>query len=89
MEFSVRAKQRELKDTAVAFAREKLNQDLRSTRSQASSLEAWQACARFGIQGLPVPAELDGSSDIRTTVLVMGAVGYGCRDNVRADPAIR
>ena len=45
-------------------------------------MEAWQACARFGIQGLPVPAELGGGgSDILTTVLVMEALGYGCHDN--------
>ena len=36
----------------------------------------------FGIQGLPVPAELGGGgSDILTTVLVMEALGYGCQDN--------
>jgi hypothetical protein len=61
MEFSLSAEQRELKEAAAAFARAKLNQDL-AKREEAGefSLEAWQACARFGIQGLPVPAELGG-----------------------------
>jgi alkylation response protein AidB-like acyl-CoA dehydrogenase len=83
MEFSLSAEQRELKEAAVAFARAKLNQDL-AKREEAGefSREAWQACARFGIQGLPVPAELGGGgSDILTTVLVMEALGYGCQDN--------
>jgi hypothetical protein len=83
MDFSLSAEQRELKEAAVAFARAKLNQDL--AKHEASGefpLEAWQACARFGIQGLPVPAELGGGgSDILTTVLVMEALGYGCQDN--------
>src|SRR5579863_8741913 len=83
MEFSLSDEQRELKEAAAAFARAKLNQDL-AERDEAGefSLGAWQACARFGIQGLPVPAELGGGgSDILTTVLVMEALGYGCHDN--------
>ncbi len=83
MDFSLSAEQRELKDAAAAFARAKLNQGL-AEREDAGEFprEAWQACARFGIQGLPVPAELGGGgSDILTTVLVMEALGYGCQDN--------
>jgi len=83
MEFSLSAEQRELKKAAADFARAKLNEDL-AKRSESGDfpLEAWQACAEFGIQGLPVPAELDGGgSDILTTVLVMEALGYGCQDN--------
>jgi alkylation response protein AidB-like acyl-CoA dehydrogenase len=83
MEFSLSAEQRELKEAAVAFARAKLNQDLADHEASGEfPLEAWQACARFGIQGLPVPVELGGGgSDILTTVLVMEALGYGCQDN--------
>ena len=83
MEFSLSAEQRELKEAAAAFARAKLNEGL-AKREEAGefSVEAWQACARFGIQGLPVPAELGGGgSDILTTVLVMEALGHGCHDN--------
>ena len=82
MDFSLSAEQRELKEAAAAFARE-LNQDL-AKREEAGEFprEAWRACAQFGIQGLPVPAELGGGgSDILTTVLVMEALGYGCHDN--------
>jgi alkylation response protein AidB-like acyl-CoA dehydrogenase len=83
MEFSLSAEQRELKEAAAAFASAKLNQDL-AKREEAGEfpLEAWQACARFGVQGLPVPAELGGGgADILTTVLVMEGLGYGCHDN--------
>jgi alkylation response protein AidB-like acyl-CoA dehydrogenase len=83
MEFSLSAEQRELKDAAAAFARAKLNEDLaKREESGEFPLEAWQACAQFGIQGLPVPAEMGGGgSDILTAVLVMEALGYGCHDN--------
>ena len=83
MDFSLSAEQRELKEAAAAFASAKLNQDL-AEREEAGEfpLAAWGACAEFGIQGLPVPAELGGGgADILTTVLVMEALGYGCRDN--------
>ena len=83
MEFSLSAEQRELKEATAAFARAKLNQDL-AKREEAGEfpLEAWQACARFGIQGLPVPAELGGAgADAVTTALIMEALGYGCQDN--------
>jgi alkylation response protein AidB-like acyl-CoA dehydrogenase len=83
MEFSLSAEQCELREAAAEFARAKLNQDLAEHEASGEfPLEAWQACAQFGIQGLPVPAELGGAgSDILTTVLVMEALGYGCPDN--------
>jgi L-prolyl-PCP dehydrogenase len=83
VDFSLSAEQRELTEAAVAFAQRELNQDL-AKREDAGEFprEAWRACARFGIQGLPVPAELGGAGiDILTTALVMEALGYGCQDN--------
>ena len=83
MDFSLSAEQRELKAAAIAFARRELDQDL-AKRDEAGefSLDAWRACAKFGIQGLPVPEELGGGgADLLTTVLVMEALGYGCHDN--------
>ena len=83
MDFSLSAEQRELKEAAIAFARRELDQDLAKREDAGEfSPEAWRACAKFGIQGLPVPAELGGGgADILTTVLVMEALGYGCHDN--------
>ena len=83
VDFSLSAEQRELTEAATAFARRELNQDL-VKREDAGEFprEAWRKCARFGVQGLPVPAELGGAgADILTTALVMEALGYGCQDN--------
>jgi alkylation response protein AidB-like acyl-CoA dehydrogenase len=83
LDFSLSAEQEELKAAAADFARRELDQDL-ARRDDAGefSPDAWRACAKFGIQGLPVPAELGGAgADILTTVLVMEALGYGCHDN--------
>jgi alkylation response protein AidB-like acyl-CoA dehydrogenase len=83
VDFALSAEQRELTEAATAFARRELNQDL-AKRDDAGEFprEAWRACAEFGIQGLPVPAELGGAgSDVLTTALVMEALGYGCHDN--------
>jgi alkylation response protein AidB-like acyl-CoA dehydrogenase len=83
VDFSLTADQRDLVEAATTFAQRELNQDL-AKRDDAGEFPraAWQACAKFGIQGLPVPAELGGAgSDVLTTTLVMEALGYGCRDN--------
>jgi alkylation response protein AidB-like acyl-CoA dehydrogenase len=83
MDFSLSADQRELKEAAVEFARKELDQDLAKREDVGEfSAQAWRACARFGVQGLPVPTELGGGgADILTTVLVMEGLGYGCHDN--------
>jgi len=77
MDFSLSTEQRELKAAAIAFARRELDQDLVKREDVGElSLQAWKACAQFGIQGLPVPVELGGGgADILTTVLVMEALG--------------
>ena len=83
VDFSLSAEQRELTEAAADFARRELNQDL-VKREDAGEFprEAWRKCAKFGVQGLPVPAELGGAdADVVTTALVMEALGYGCQDN--------
>ena len=83
MDFSLTAEQSELTDEAADFARRELNQDL-VKRDDAGEFpwEAWRKCAKFGVQGLPVPAELGGAdADVLTTALLMEALGYGCQDN--------
>jgi alkylation response protein AidB-like acyl-CoA dehydrogenase len=83
VEFSLSAEQRELTEAAADFARRELNQDLiKHDTAGEFPRQAWQACAKFGIQGLPIAAELGGAgSDVLTTVLVMEALGRGCQDN--------
>jgi alkylation response protein AidB-like acyl-CoA dehydrogenase len=83
MDFSWTQEELALKDAAVEFARRELNEGLiESDRRGEFSREKWRKCARFGVQGLPVPDEYGGSgSDILSTMLVMEGLGYGCRDN--------
>jgi alkylation response protein AidB-like acyl-CoA dehydrogenase len=83
VDFSLSAEQRELTEAAATFARRELNEDL-VKREDAGEFphEEWRKCAKFGVQGLPVPAELGGAdADVLTTALVMEALGYGCQDN--------
>ena len=83
LDFSLSAEQRELREAAAEFARRELDRDL-ARREEAGEFwpEAWQACAKFGVQGMPVPAELGGGgADMLSTVLVMEGLGYGCHDN--------
>jgi alkylation response protein AidB-like acyl-CoA dehydrogenase len=82
VDFSLSPEQRELTEAATALGRQ-LNQDL-VKREDAGEFprEAWRRCARFGVQGLPVPADVGGAgADILTTAMVMEALGYGCQDN--------
>jgi alkylation response protein AidB-like acyl-CoA dehydrogenase len=83
VDFALSADQEELKAAAVEFARRELDQDLAEREATGEfSYEAWRACAKFGIQGLPIPADLGGAgADILTTVVVMEGLGYGCHDN--------
>jgi alkylation response protein AidB-like acyl-CoA dehydrogenase len=83
MDLTFTADQLALKASVIEFARKELNSHLRE-REQASEFprDAWQACARLGIQGLAVPEEFGGSgAEILTTVLAMEGLGYACRDN--------
>jgi alkylation response protein AidB-like acyl-CoA dehydrogenase len=83
LDFSLSAEQRELREAAVAFARRELDQDVAKRDAAGEfSPEAWRACAKFGVQGMPVPPELGGGgADVLSTVLVMEGLGYGCHDN--------
>ncbi|MFI5454398.1 MAG: acyl-CoA dehydrogenase family protein [Isosphaerales bacterium] len=83
MEFSFSEAQQHWYDKAVRFAREELADDEAVEREQRG--EFWRAgfdrCARFGIQGLPVPAEYGGQGqDLETTVAAMEGLGQGCPD---------
>ena len=46
------------------------------------SRESWEACARFGLQGLIAPSEWGGGGhDLLTAVAVLEGIGRGARDN--------
>jgi L-prolyl-PCP dehydrogenase len=82
MDFEPSEEQRALCASVRDFGRT-LNDGL-AERDRAGTFERarWRRCAEFGIQGLPVPAELGGSGqDLTTTLLAMEALGTACRDN--------
>ena len=83
MDLSFTDEQLSLKASLIEFASKELNKETRRfDRAGEFPRDAWKACARFGIQGLPVPHDYGGSGlDILTTVLMMEALGYSCRDN--------
>ena len=83
MDFGHSDEQRALRAKVVDFARAELNTDLvERDRSEDPGTELWKKCADFGILGSNVPADYGGNGyDVSTTVVVMEALGYGCRDN--------
>jgi alkylation response protein AidB-like acyl-CoA dehydrogenase len=85
MDFSLSADQQRWHDAAVRFAHEELSGDLdllgRDERREFWR-EGWRRCARFGVQGLPVPAAYGGRGlDLPVTIAAMEGLGYGCPDN--------
>jgi len=83
MEFSFSEAQQHWYDKAVRFAREELADGEHVEREQRAEFwrEGFDRCARFGIQGLPVPAEYGGQGqDLETTVAAMEGLGHGCPD---------
>ncbi len=83
MDFGLSESQRRWHDGAIAFARAQLQDDLlgRDERREFWR-EGWDRCARFGIQGLPVPVENGGQGEgLPETIAAMEGLGYGCPDN--------
>jgi alkylation response protein AidB-like acyl-CoA dehydrogenase len=82
MDFSWTQEEQDFRTRVVRFAQAQLNDDLiERDRESRFSREAWNKCAAFGIQGLPIPEEYGGSgADVVTTMIAMEALGYACRD---------
>jgi alkylation response protein AidB-like acyl-CoA dehydrogenase len=74
--------QAEFYDSVCRFA-QTLPDDIREREpSERFSRDAWNRCATFGIQGMPVPEVLGGGGlDVVSTMLGLEALGYGYRDN--------
>ena len=83
MNFDPTPEQQALYDEVLAFARDALRGDVVALdRDGAFQRSAWQRCAEFGLQGLPIPVEYGGvGADVTTTMLALEALGYGCEDN--------
>jgi alkylation response protein AidB-like acyl-CoA dehydrogenase len=85
MEFGLSVEQQHWHDAAIKFALEELLTDLGlEARDEARQFwrEGWTRCARFGIQGLPVPTEYGGKGlGLPVTIAAMEGLGYACPDN--------
>lgn len=83
MDFSWSDEQLGLRESVVEFARDNLNEGIEERDAEGVfPRELWEACADFGIQGLPISEEYGGLGyDCTTTVLALEGLGYGCRDN--------
>jgi alkylation response protein AidB-like acyl-CoA dehydrogenase len=83
MDFSLSDEQKALRDQIVRFARNELARDvIELDRRQEFPREDWLRCGEFGLQGLPVPAELGGTGlDPLSCALALEALGYGCEDS--------
>lgn len=76
MNFSLTDEQQALRDSVLDFAKRAL-----SGTGDGFDRERWQACADFGILGMPVPESLGGSGHgLVDTTVAMEALGIGCRD---------
>ena len=83
MEFAFSEAQQHWYDAAVRFATEELVDPDAVERERRGEFwrEGYQRCARFGVQGLPVPTEYGGrDQELTTTVAAMEGLGYGSHD---------
>ncbi len=77
----VTPEQAEYYESVLGFARTLPRDTLERDREETFSRDAWNRCAAFGIQGMPIPAEFGGGgADVVTTMLGLEALGYGCDD---------
>jgi alkylation response protein AidB-like acyl-CoA dehydrogenase len=81
VDFGWSGEQESLRQAAAEFARRELRRDADQDEG-AFSPSAWTACAKFGVQGMPIPEQFGGQgADLVTTALVLESLGYGCTDN--------
>ncbi|TWU04996.1 acyl-CoA dehydrogenase family protein [Stieleria varia] len=72
-----------LAEQVIQFAQTELPSDvLANDRRCEFAIENWQRCADQGIMGWSVPKQYGGAGyDARTTVRLLEAFGYGCKDS--------
>jgi alkylation response protein AidB-like acyl-CoA dehydrogenase len=82
VEFDLTRQQVELKEHAIRFAAEALNEGvIERDRDAVLFRPLVKRCGEFGMQGSAFPARYGGRGlDIVSTVAMMEGLGYGCRD---------
>ena len=82
MDFGWTAKEQELHDSIVSFARARLNQGvIEREREHRFAREEWRLCGEFGLLGLSLPQEYGGLGlSALATARMIEAFGYGCED---------
>jgi alkylation response protein AidB-like acyl-CoA dehydrogenase len=80
--FDLTPDQREWQEAAIQFARAELGEDsIRRDHEEIFSREDWGRCAKFGVLGMPVPAEYGGMGlGLPDVLATMEGLGYGSRD---------
>lgn len=83
MNFDLTEEQRAFRDQVIKFAQRELGAGLLKHNGVSSfARQAWQKCAKLGIQGLLVPQDYGGAgADTTTFIVAMEALGYACHDN--------
>jgi alkylation response protein AidB-like acyl-CoA dehydrogenase len=83
LEFGWSAEQDRLSRETIDFARKELGSEPSEHGGAIPfAREWWDRCAKFGIQGLPIPESHGGQgADLVTTALVLESLGYGCADS--------
>jgi alkylation response protein AidB-like acyl-CoA dehydrogenase len=80
--FELSAEQQELQDAAIDFARTALGGSrIEADRDEAFDRKGWEACAQFGVLGMPIPPEYGGLGlGLSSLLATMEGLGYGTRD---------
>ena len=85
MDFVLTDEQQAWQEAAIRFARDGLAEDLdlpARDESQSFWREGWERCARFGLQGLPIPEGYGGRGlGLPAMIAAMEGLGYACADN--------
>jgi alkylation response protein AidB-like acyl-CoA dehydrogenase len=83
VDLSLTPQQLALRDRILHFAAGALNDDLSSRdRDCVFARDSWRKCAEAGILGACIPTAYGGRGyDVVTTIVMLEALGQGCRDN--------